>query len=260
MRTQKKRILQSFVVFILCLVSAGISAMPRSSPIPYDIYPVCWQGFYLNGQLGMGENREHARFTNSNYFNTLGPVLLGSHYKDKAQGFVGGGALGYNYQNERLVLGVEAGGVSTNFKKSRNSPFFPATDIFSSHFQGIAFVKGRAGFAYEDWLLFATGGWAEGRQILKLRDTSSGIEAKLKTWAQGWTFGAGFDCKLAECLSMGMGYDYYRLQYPNKTANCSSCGSGIGLGSPKISTDFNIQTLTIRLSYFFPTQSFHTLH
>lgn len=219
--------------------------------LPCDCYPVSWEGVYLSGQLGMGADREHTKFTNLNYFNTLGPAVLGTTFKHKSEGFIGGAALGYNYQADRLVFGVEAGGVSSNFKKTRKSPFFPATDVFSSHLECITTAKIRLGYSYDTLLTFISGGWAGGHDVLQLKDTQSGISAKLKTWVNGWTVGAGFDCRCADWFSLGLAYDYIQFQYHGKTATCPSCGVGVGLGSPALDNRFQVQTLTLRFNYFF---------
>lgn len=213
--------------------------------------PLSWQGFYLNGQLGAGGNRQDPKFTNANYFNTLGSVVLGDRFYCKSNGFVAGGALGYNYQIGQYVFGVEAGALTTNLKTSKQSRFFPETDRFSSHLQCIVNAKGRFGYIYDTMLMFISGGWAGGREGFKLIDASSFISASLRTWANGWTVGAGFECKLTPCYSMGLGYDFVQLEYKNKAASCSSCGIGVGLGSPKINERSHVQILTVRLSYFY---------
>src|ERR1700688_4186066 len=102
-----------FLVFIFCIVFTNLSAQLAYFP---PCCPVDWQGFYLSGQLGMGSDQEHVKFVDPNYFNTLGPVILGTHFKHKAEGFIGGGALGYHYQWGDLVIGVEGGAVSSNLK------------------------------------------------------------------------------------------------------------------------------------------------
>lgn len=237
-----KKQLLSFLVFS----TIGLAANLRC-----DHFPVCWEGFYINGQLGMGSNQEHLRFTNPNYFNTIGPALVGNHFNKKTQGLVGGGALGFNYQSTHWVFGLEAGAVSTNLKNSRHSPFFPTTDRFYTQLQYIASGKARIGYAYDTLLTYMSGGWCGGEHLVRLEDTSNGIKAKSKTWTNGWTVGIGFDCKMAECYSMGLAYDYYSLRYGNKTTSCPNCEVGVGFGSPEISSQMYTQTLTVRLNYFF---------
>lgn len=213
--------------------------------------PACWQGIYLGGQLGMGWNREPAKFANPNYFNTLGPALLGSKFRFQSEGFVGGGDLGYNYQCGCFVAGVEAAALGTQLKRSRRSPYFPDTDTFTSHLHWIASAKARFGFAYDQLLTFVTGGWAGGDVKLKFRDSAANIVASSNKWVNGWTVGAGAEYKVLDCFSLGVTYDYVQLQYKHKSVSCSHCGTGIGLGAPAVNNRLHIQTLLFRVNYFF---------
>lgn len=242
---------RAYTFFALLLILTIFTQLPAQDTYVCESRPACWEGFYLNGQLGMGVDREHSTFANANYFNTLGPVVLGSHFHHKAQGFVGGGALGFNCQFGRLVVGIEGGAISTNLNTSRASPFFPASDTFTSALQCIASGKGRIGYACDSLLIFASGGWAGGQHILKMKDPAGGVFSKSKTWARGWTVGGGFDCMFGGCYSLGLEYDYTQLRYRNKTLSCPNCGSGVGLGSPKVNNELYVQTLTIRFNYFF---------
>lgn len=210
-----------------------------------------WTGLYIAGEVGMAANQQHTTFVNANYFNTIGPEVLGSNYEHRAQGVIAGGALGCNFQLRRLVIGLEGGAMATNLKKKRQSPFFPSTDTFTSHLEEIATGKLRLGYAYDTLLPYICGGWAGGREHVHLIDNSTNTAAHLKTWINGWTAGVGFDCKMVEWLSMGLEYDYTQLYYSNKETSCGRCGSGVGFGSPALKDSFHIQSLTMRLNYYF---------
>lgn len=217
-----------------------------------DPNPICWKGMYISGQLGQGWSRSHYKFHNDNYFNTLGSEVLGTKFNLNTCGFIGGGAIGYNFlQRECIVVGVEAGAIDLCLKKRRASPFFPDSDRYSSNLQWLADVKARIGYAHKKLLTFVTAGWVCGRSVLKLVDETTDITSRSKRWLDGWTVGAGFDYRLYSCLSLGAAYDYYELSLYNKTASCANCGTGTGLGTPKIKGYHQIQTLTFRLNYHF---------
>jgi outer membrane immunogenic protein len=213
--------------------------------------PECWQGFYLSGELGIGWNNERSKFTNANYFNTLGPVVLGSKFHSDADEFVGGAALGYNYQYNRFIVGLEAGVLGTQLKKSRRSPFFSDVDTYSINLQFLANTKLRVGYTYECLLMFITGGWAGGDVKAKFKDNVSNITASSRTWINGWTIGLGADYRISECFSFGVAYDYSQLKRNHESIDCSACGTGLGLGTPKINTRLHVQTLLFRLNYHF---------
>lgn len=238
------------LVLFLFLASSTLFARPPFMPQCSD-YETDWEGFYLSGQLGGGGNRERQKFTNLNYFNTLGPTLLGTSFKEKSLGFIGGAALGYQYHTECFVIGLEGGIVSSNLQKTRRSPFFPTTDVFSSRYTCLANGKLRLGYAFDQLLFFIAGGWAGGRHTVKLIDNESQTIARLKRWSNGWSIGAGFDCKLTNCFSLGIAYDYIQLHDKNKAAFCPTCGTGVGFGSPVLDNRSYVQTLTLRLNYFF---------
>jgi len=262
MLLQKKHYFIVILTYCSLAFSTSISAFesiafccedeaPWYTPFCWDEEPACWRGFYLSGQLGEGWSHTHAKFVNRNYFNTLGSDLLGSTFHFKSQGFIGGGALGYNYQRECLVVGFEGGVQSLNLKKSQPSPFFPTLDTFSSNVQWLGNAKGRVGYAYKRLLTFISGGWAGGKVSLLLEDPASNIIAKSTKWVSGWTIGVGSEFKISRCFSLGLAYDYIQVQYKHQSISCPNCGTGVGFGSPRVNNTLQAQTLTVRINYIY---------
>lgn len=215
--------------------------------------PVCWQGFYLSGQIGGGWHKHHARFRNANFFNTIpgGPVL-GSRFDIRSEAFVGGGGIGYNYQCNDIIVGVEGGALSAHHKKTRNSPFFSATDRYHSNLDWIGYAKARLGFTHKCFLVFITGGWAGSNPELRLRDPELAVSARSRKWINGWTLGGGVDYKVWDCFSVGVAYDYIQLQDRKRTLNCANCNVFSVLpNNPRVSSRHHLQTLVFRLNYHF---------
>ncbi|TNW44856.1 porin family protein, partial [Acinetobacter baumannii] len=105
-------------------------------------------------------------------------------------GFMAGGQLGYNWQSGNLVLGLE-GSLTWSDVRRRNvvSPFFPATDRFSSGIGWLGTVTPRIGFAASNWLFYAKGGLAFGQVRTRIEDAfdfSAASSTRL-----GWTVGLG---------------------------------------------------------------------
>jgi outer membrane immunogenic protein len=234
----------------LCMLAnpASLKADICCDDLCCDQCACCWQGFYLNGQIGGIWTKHKYHFTNANYFNTLGPVVLGSRFDFKNDSFIGGGGAGYNYQCGCWVLGVEGGVFATNLKKSRSSPWFPDTDTYSAKLDWLANAKVRLGYAFNCFLPYISGGWAGANAKLRLRDSFAGISAKSEKWTNGWTIGAGADYMFCNCFSIGLGYDYIRLNH-KRTVSCSNCGSGPGFGTPRVKGHVDIQTFVLRLNY-----------
>lgn len=212
--------------------------------------PPCWNGLYLSGQLGGGWSQNRLTFENANYFNTVGDEIVGSKFKVDSSGFVGGGALGYNYQYNSFVVGVEGGALGMSLTKTNNSKFFPETDRFTSKVNCLGFAKVRLGYAFDCVLAYVSGGWAGGNVHVKLHDTEADVRATSNKWVNGWTVGAGVEYKFCDCWSIGLGYDYMSFENKRNTS-CPDCGEGVGFGAPRLKSDVQLQTLMVRINYYF---------
>src|SRR5204863_9573066 len=90
---------------------------PPLAPVPP---PSSWAGFYLGGQIGYGEDA--VRWRNLGGSAAFSP--LDSLTRDRGSGVIGGGQLGYNFQVNRLVFGVEGSVSAASFDRSFASPYF----------------------------------------------------------------------------------------------------------------------------------------
>src|SRR5262249_60875686 len=77
----------------------------------------------------------------STFFSPLNSVT-----RDRGSGVIGGGQLGYNFQYNRFVFGIEGSASAADFDRSFASPYFPATDVWSSKLTWIGTVTGRVGY------------------------------------------------------------------------------------------------------------------
>jgi outer membrane immunogenic protein len=115
------------------------------APVIAAVPVFTWTGFYIGANAGVGWN------TNSNneilYLPDVGYISPSSG--DDAV-FVGGGQIGYNYQIGQFVIGAEAdlqwADVGNRFGSSSN-------DWFGT-------VRAKAGVAVDQFLIYATGGFA----------------------------------------------------------------------------------------------------
>jgi outer membrane immunogenic protein len=215
-----------------------------------DNVPEYWQGFYVVGQAGAGWNRPHAHFINANYFNTIDDTIIGTHFDFSSSGFVGGGGVGFNLQNETIVFGIESRAFALGISDHIESPFFPITDTFSSNFKYIVDARFRLGWAYYFALPFITAGYAGGNHSMTFVD-SGGVIARTNDWINGWTVGIGVDYKIFCRVSFGIEYDFYNLNRSSKFVDCPDCGVGVGFGTPAVDSAMQLQTLTLRIIYHF---------
>jgi outer membrane immunogenic protein len=186
-----------------------------------------------------------------NYFNTLGPNLLGTAFDQDASGVTGGGQLGFDFQTGAWVFGVEGSAAATDLADSHRSPFFPGFDVYTTDISWLAAVTGRAGYARDRWLVYAKGGWAGADTRLNWFEANTGIRASSTAWANGWTAGGGAEYALSRRLSLAIEYDYVALDTGRWKLPCTGCGSGVGLGAPVVDGDIAIQSVMARLNYRF---------
>jgi hypothetical protein len=128
---------------ILFLLAGPASTGAASAdPLPSAPLDAQWGGFYAGGELGGAWSAFDWKYTNANYFNTLGATLLGSDFSHNASGVIGGVFAGYNYQTGPWVLGVELSAAGSSLERQQPSPFFPAIDTYTASAQNTCCAKG----------------------------------------------------------------------------------------------------------------------
>jgi len=178
----------------VCVVHAA-SAADLSVPTPVTPPPLfTWTGFYLGGHAGYGA-------ASLNEFNAKG-------------GFAGGQA-GYNYQLGNWVVGLEGDGAWSSMSSGARVvvPSGPTTATFNAN--ALATLRGRAGFAAGNVLIYATGGAGWGQTRLM---TTSPASVGGETWKSGWTGGVGVEWAFRPNWSAKLEYVHYALgsvNYPS---------------------------------------------
>ncbi len=210
-----------------------------------------WDGFYIGGQLGGAWSNTDWHYDNHNWFNTIGPALVGTNFDLDGSGVQGGGQGGFNYQSGAWVFGVEGSASAADLDASRKSPFFPDADIYSTKIDWLATATGRVGYAQDRWLAYAKAGWAGVDIDLTLFDHDTPVRASSSTWANGWTVGGGAEYALTKGFSLAVEYDYADLDTDRWRLPCANCGTGVGGGTPIVDGDITVQSVTARLNYRF---------
>jgi len=166
----KKYLLAATALAMMSAMGAASAAdLPyRKAPVaPVYIPPAfTWTGFYVGVNAG-------GVFGNSNNNNNFGVIGSGGGSRS---GFIGGGQIGYNYQfspGSGFVLGVEADIDWADINNHKNNnfafgvPVVPGTAVFAGGNGGgngnyIGTARLRAGYAWDRFLVYATGGLAYG--------------------------------------------------------------------------------------------------
>lgn len=130
---------------------------------------VSWAGFYAGLNLGIA--RHYATTTDVNNYSGVPPNNYVTTWFDSSKSaFTFGGQAGYNWQINYLVAGVEADvnyiGAKTTFAPANNLVAFGfPTGVASAtnELTWLATFRGRAGIAYQQFLIYGTAGLALGR-------------------------------------------------------------------------------------------------
>jgi len=187
---------------------------------PVYVEPVYnWTGFYLGGNIGYSWGRSN---DTSTLTNAAGTVLLATSDKTDLNGIVGGGQIGYNWQMQSWVWGLEADIQGTGEKGSRAFSFTPIINVavlpaipfaLTQKIDWFGTVRGRAGILVSPKvLLYATGGLAYGEvnssETVGVLVPSAFSKSSTNV---GWTVGAGIEGAIGGSWTAKLEYLYVDL-------------------------------------------------
>jgi outer membrane immunogenic protein len=220
------------------LAAAADIPYPVKSPPPLAVPLASWAGFYMGGQVGYG--MDNVRWENLGASTAFSP--LNSVTRDHGNGVIGGGQLGYNFQYNRIVFGVEGSVSAANLDRSFASPYFPATDTWSSKLTWLGTVTGRVGYGFDSWMPYVKAGFAAGNVETSIQSSALGVVAQGSAVHYGWTAGGGVEFKVAPKVSLGLEFmhtDLGRSNDINGTPTGTAESYGVGLRSNSIMARFN---------------------
>jgi outer membrane immunogenic protein len=172
--------------------AADLASRPAEPAAPVAV-PYSWTGLYVGVHGGGGWGRENDN-QDSLFQPPPGVPGPGGVAKFDLDGFIGGGHLGYNYQIQQFVLGIEGDLDYASIKGSRafsnNGGLANGSLSLKTDFQGSARL--RAGYAIDNILLYTTGGVA----FANARLSTSGVGSS-ETQA-GWTVGGGVEYAITD--------------------------------------------------------------
>ena len=210
---------------------------PPPAPLPV-IYN--WSGFYIGANGGWGQSHKCVDFVT-----LAGTVASGC--RDRSGGVVGG-QIGYRWQANQFVFGLEAQGDWADLSNSRVSLFDPTLSTRVKT-DGIGLFTGQIGWAWNAALLYVKGGAAVTSNRLDIFDTLTGIglvSASNTRW--GGTVGVGFEYGFAPNWSVGVEYDHLWMGNANNTFSVVDPRLA-GILNSRISQD--VDMVTVRLNYRF---------
>lgn len=177
-----------------------------------------WQGFYVGANAGYGKNDLNGVWDSAGSSFPINALESG--------GAIAGGHIGYNYQRGIFVYGLEGTIANSWIDESADEDnVVPATSEGNTHefdTDWFATIRGRAGFTYEKFLIYATAGVAYVESEIHVEadeNNSTPDRLDINTW--GGAFGAGLEYSFNENLSLRAESQYLLLD-ERKSLNRSS--------------------------------------
>jgi outer membrane immunogenic protein len=276
----KTRVLVAAVPLTLALMpsaNAGPIATPTNASPALAAPGYNWTGIYVGGNFG--DSRGHSAFTGTSINNAFTNPISGAFDTEtfaggeKLSGMFGGIQIGFNYQlRENWVLGIEAdvdvASITGSMGYCSTSTTFGTIGCTSgsSRLSEIGTLRGRVGYAWDNWLVYGTGGWAwgEGSTTASITcidvacpaatDPFTASPASSTVNLSGWVAGAGIEWAFLPNWSVRL--EYLHLQFLDVAQNFTL--NGVLLAGPTPFTittgsqsNINIDTVRVGLNYLF---------
>jgi outer membrane immunogenic protein len=212
-----KRLVLAFAAVAAWAGTAAAADLGRPAPVPYYKAPAyapvySWSGFYIgvNGGGGWGTSN----WTSTGSFDTSGGVV--------------GGTVGYNYQMNQVVLGVEGDIDWADISGTATTATGVCSLGCTTKNSWLGTVRGRVGYAADRFMPYLTGGLALGDIKASLPGFAGG-----STTNAGWTIGGGIEFAIAGHWTAKAEYLYVDLGNFN-------CGIACGAGTQNVSFTANL--------------------
>jgi outer membrane immunogenic protein len=224
----KKIVIAAAFVSVLVSVLAALATTPalaadmlvKKAPPRPPAPAWSWTGFYLGANVGGGWGK-------SDWFED--PTASGSGlglpgFQDasiNASGILGGGQIGFDYQNGWAVFGIQADADATGIRGNASSCFPEVavvtniTQSCSTKIDAMGTVTGRIGAAVNRTLFYVAGGYAWEHEHLGnpcVNCAAVGVgsfNAQFSGARSGWTVAVGPEYALAENWSTFLQYNYF---------------------------------------------------
>jgi outer membrane immunogenic protein len=243
-----------------------LKAPPMAAPVMYN-----WTGFYIGGHIGgaWADRNGHDRFDGNRCFWGEGEVCFEDHDFGRNDGrFIVGGQVGFNYQINQWVWGVE-GQISAVTGNNHDDAcgFFTwgstRDHLFNCDNRGnwVATIAARLGVTFGqtgNWLLYMKGGaaFADARFGVRLRDDchwdfcdSNFAFSNNDGTRTGWMIGAGLEYGAWGNWSWKLEYNFMDFGHRDiHFDNAVDCGCSI---VRDLNADLRVNVVKFGLNYRF---------
>ncbi len=253
--------MKKFLQAMIGLAALGMAAPALAADLPASPYkapPVMipawydWSGFYVGLNGGGGSSHNCWSVTNEILLGVISPPA--AEGCNNAVGGAAGGQIGYRWQINSWVFGVEGQGDWTDFKGSNANLFFtgaPFNENDQSRMDAFGLLTGQVGYAWDKILFYVKGGGAvTANRYATYANVSNGQMIDNSGEARwGGTVGAGLEFSFAPDWSVAFEYDHLFMGTRDVNSNFVGNFGPVGLFSAtnRISQDVDIGT--VRINY-----------
>ena len=201
----KKLLFATTCALGVSVAPAFAQSVPGSKGAPLASF--AWSGCYVGGLAGYGFGQKGY----SDQAFTDGGIEPASSPTADTNGALAGGQVGCDYQfAPNWVIGAEGMAAWANIKGS-SDPFFGGKAVFHAQTDWLASATGRAGYAFDRWLVYGKGGvaWAGDKYSVAGAFADTPFDYTGSETRTGWTVGAGVEWAVWQNLSVDLEYNYY---------------------------------------------------
>ena len=226
-------------------LSADMAVRPPPPPIAAPIFT--WTGFYLGGNIGAGWTSTVIRES-----------FFGAEWSRSSDArFIGGGQIGYNWQFNQFVLGIE-GDIDAIANRSRSTVVtLPVLGTFaasrSSDANWVSTIAARFGFAVDRALFYGKAGygWVGGTGSATITNVATGATLSVGGDGNrgGWLVGGGIEYAIAHNWTLKGEYNY--LATGRDRTFVVPVGAPFLVGDTFTSTGRNVSMVKFGFNYLF---------
>lgn len=216
----------------------GMSKSHRRAKAPLPVPAWIWTGLYFGGHVGYSRGQADVTLNDP----SADPSL--DNFRSRFGTLTGGLQVGYNYLlPSRFLLGIEADASFPNYLAA-DDVAWSRTRVDVDRAQKIdymATVRGRFGYAFPQWMIYATGGvaWSLGR-FLESPGATDDVDKVLHLY-KGWTAGIGAEVPIEGGWTAKLEYLYVSFGHQDVMFQ-----SGVSAGS-----SFDAHAVRAGLNYNF---------
>jgi outer membrane immunogenic protein len=190
------------------IATPGLAADMPTKAVPYVPATYNWSGIYGGASIGWVHEDETWTYTNP----VPATPPTSSAHDINADDAIFGGHIGLQYQFQQIVVGVEAAAsrpTSSKFTASGLQCVNVAGSLCEARAQALYTVGGRLGYAWNRWLVFASGGWAQLEiDTQELTLPPSVFDFSTTHRHDGYYVGGGVEYALTDHLILGLEYQH----------------------------------------------------